>query len=178
MNAAHGGGHGLGLPWLAPIRNSSELRGLCYRSCFGPRTCVRGITNYRNVLGLSIRVSPSHPYNAGSAGLGWGGGRHRENVCTPAEPAPATLRGSTLLFRRFRGHLRRNFFFPFFSVFGCFCYKNFFNMARFLSFLVQHHHKFSAQPEYLVKTYVGAKKSQKKVEGSEGGTKRYMGTSL
>jgi len=80
MNAAHGGGHGLGLPWLAPIRNSSELRGLCYRSCFGPRTCVRGITNYRNVLGLSIRVSPSHPYNAGSAGLGWGGGRHRENV--------------------------------------------------------------------------------------------------
>ena len=30
--------------------------------------------------GLSIRVSPSHPYNAGRAGLGWGGGRHRENV--------------------------------------------------------------------------------------------------
>ena len=44
-------------------------------------------------------------------------------------------------------------------------------MARFLSFLVQHHHKFSAQPEYLVKTYVGAKKSQKKVEGSEGGVR-------
>jgi len=28
----------------------------------------------------------------------------------PAEPAQATLRGSTLLFRRFRGHLRLNFF--------------------------------------------------------------------
>jgi hypothetical protein len=35
MIAAHGGGHGRGLPWLAPIRNSSELRGLCCRSCFG-----------------------------------------------------------------------------------------------------------------------------------------------
>ena len=29
---------------------------------------------------LSIRVSPSHSYNAGRAGLRWGGGRHRENV--------------------------------------------------------------------------------------------------
>ena len=28
-------------------------------------------TIYRNVSGLSIRVSPSHPYNAGRAGLGW-----------------------------------------------------------------------------------------------------------
>ena len=45
MTAAHGGGHGRGLPWLAPIRNSCELRGLCCRSCFGPRTCGRGITN-------------------------------------------------------------------------------------------------------------------------------------
>ena len=45
MIAAHGGGHGLGFPWLAPIRNSCELRGLCCRSCFGPRTCGRGITN-------------------------------------------------------------------------------------------------------------------------------------
>ena len=26
---------------------------------------------HRNVSGLSIRVSPSHPYNAGRAGLGW-----------------------------------------------------------------------------------------------------------
>jgi hypothetical protein len=32
-------------PPLAPIRNSSESRGLCCRSCFGPRTCGRGITN-------------------------------------------------------------------------------------------------------------------------------------
>ena len=36
--------------------------------------CGRGITNYRNLSGLSIRVSPSHPYNAGRAGLGWGSG--------------------------------------------------------------------------------------------------------
>jgi hypothetical protein len=30
--------------------------------------------------GLSIRVSPSHPYNAGKAGPGWGGGWIRGNV--------------------------------------------------------------------------------------------------
>ena len=50
-----------------------ELRGLCRRSYFGPRTCGRGITNIPKCAGLSIRVSPSHPYNAGRAGLGWGG---------------------------------------------------------------------------------------------------------
>ena len=32
-------------PWLTPIRNSSESRGHCRRSYFGPRTCGRGITN-------------------------------------------------------------------------------------------------------------------------------------
>jgi len=60
---AHVGGHGRGLPWLAPIRNSSELRGLYCRSYFGPRTCGRGITNSSKLAGLSIRVSPSHPQN-------------------------------------------------------------------------------------------------------------------
>ena len=73
MIAAHGGGHGRSLPGLDPIRNSCELRGLCCRSYFGPRTCVRGITNIPKCARLSIRVSPSHPYNAGRAGLGWGG---------------------------------------------------------------------------------------------------------
>ena len=74
MIAAHGGGHGRSLPSLAPIRNSSELRGLCCRSCFGPRVCGRGITNSENVSEFSIRVSPSHSYNADRAGLGWVGG--------------------------------------------------------------------------------------------------------
>ena len=82
MTAAHGGGHGLGLPWLAPIRNSCELRGLCCRSFFGPRTFGRGITNIPKCAGLSIRVSPSHPYNAGRAGLGWGGVGALEGICT------------------------------------------------------------------------------------------------
>jgi hypothetical protein len=49
-------------PWLTPIRNSSELRGLCRRSYFGSRICGRGITNASKLAGLSIRVSPSHPY--------------------------------------------------------------------------------------------------------------------
>ena len=35
MTVAHVGGHSWGLPGLAPIRNSSELWGLCCRSCFG-----------------------------------------------------------------------------------------------------------------------------------------------
>ena len=36
----------LRFPWLFPIRNPCELRGLFYRrSYFGPRTCGRGITN-------------------------------------------------------------------------------------------------------------------------------------
>jgi len=82
MTAAHGGGHGRGLPGLAPIRNSSELRGLCCRSCFGPRTCGRSITNSSKRAGLSIRVSPSHPYNAGRAGLGWWSGWLQRNVYT------------------------------------------------------------------------------------------------
>jgi len=44
-----------GLPWLSPIRNSSELRGLCYRSYFGPRMCGRSITIFHR----SVRGSQS-----------------------------------------------------------------------------------------------------------------------
>ena len=47
-------------PWLLPIRNSCELRGLCRHSYFGPRTCGGGETNVIEVSGFSIRVSPSH----------------------------------------------------------------------------------------------------------------------
>ena len=35
----------LRFPWLSPIRNSCELRGLYRRSYFGPRTCGGVITN-------------------------------------------------------------------------------------------------------------------------------------
>jgi hypothetical protein len=35
----------LRFPWLAPIRNPFELRGLCCRSYFGPRTCGRSINH-------------------------------------------------------------------------------------------------------------------------------------
>jgi hypothetical protein len=98
MIAAHGGGHDRGLPWLAPIRNSCELRVLCCRSCFGSRTCVRGITNSSRCAGFSIRVSPSHPYNAGSAGLGWGGAMQAgQDSClmiqpqSPRRPRPSQL---------------------------------------------------------------------------------------
>ena len=50
MNATHVGGHCLGLPWLGAIQNSSKLRGLCCRSCFGPRMCDRGITNIQKTF--------------------------------------------------------------------------------------------------------------------------------
>ena len=61
MNAAHGGGHGRGLPGFAPIRNSSELRGLCCRSCFGPRTCGRSITNSSKRVGALNQGFPFSP---------------------------------------------------------------------------------------------------------------------
>ena len=61
MTAAHGGGHGRGLPWLAPIRNSCELRGLCCRSCFGPRTCGRGITTIPKRFGALNQGFPFSP---------------------------------------------------------------------------------------------------------------------
>ena len=48
----------LKFPWLFPILNPYELRGLCSRSHFGPRTCGGGVTNVIEVSGLSIRVSP------------------------------------------------------------------------------------------------------------------------
>ena len=36
----------LRVPWLFPIRNPFELRGLCRRSYFGPRTCGRSINHF------------------------------------------------------------------------------------------------------------------------------------
>ena len=41
----------LRFPWLTPIRNSFELRGLHRRPYFGPRTCGGGITNVIEVGG-------------------------------------------------------------------------------------------------------------------------------
>jgi hypothetical protein len=72
--AAHVGGHGRGLPCsmivlllflqkqnLSPILNSSESRGLCCRSCFGPRTCGRGITNILKRFGALTQGFPFSP---------------------------------------------------------------------------------------------------------------------
>jgi hypothetical protein len=38
-------------PWLTAILNSSQLRGLCCRSYFGPRTCGGSITIFIEVCG-------------------------------------------------------------------------------------------------------------------------------
>jgi len=63
MAAGHVGCHCIGFPWLFPIRNPCELRGLYRRSYFGPRTCGRSINHFSSKCsGFSIRVSPSHPY--------------------------------------------------------------------------------------------------------------------
>jgi len=74
--------------------------------------------------GLSIRVSPSNPYNAGSAGLGWGGGRHRENVYAACRGyvvvlvvgkvwriVPCVYKIYTLGRFQFHGVLRKNLFY-------------------------------------------------------------------
>ena len=45
----------LRFPWLFPIRNPCELRGLYRRSYFGPRTCGRSINHFH----LSVRDSQS-----------------------------------------------------------------------------------------------------------------------
>ena len=50
-----------GLPWLSPIRNSSELRGLCYRSYFRPRMCGRSITMLIKVSGDLNQGFPFSP---------------------------------------------------------------------------------------------------------------------
>jgi len=65
----------LRFPWLSPIRNSFELRGLCSRSYFGPRTC--------NVIEVAIRVSSSHPYNAGIQDSDGGGRCPRNHLHGP-----------------------------------------------------------------------------------------------
>ena len=66
MVAAHGRGHGRGLPrsllsGTLPSHGASAVA----------RVSDRGRVAEVNVSELSIRVSPSHSYNADSAGLGW-----------------------------------------------------------------------------------------------------------
>jgi hypothetical protein len=70
MAAGHVGCHCAGFPgpWLFPIRNPCELRGLYCRSYFGPRTCGGGITNVIEVggaLNQGFPFSPLLPYFRG-----------------------------------------------------------------------------------------------------------------
>jgi len=74
MIVAHVGGHGWGFPGLAPIRNSCELRVLCCRSYFGPRTCVRGITIFIEVCGALNQGFPFSPLQCRQDRARMGGG--------------------------------------------------------------------------------------------------------
>ena len=47
-------------PRLFPIRNPCELRGLCRRSYFGPRTCGRNITI---VIEVGRALNPGFPFS-------------------------------------------------------------------------------------------------------------------
>ena len=49
-------------PLLLPIRNSCELRGLCRRSYFGPRTCGGNITNVMEVIVIRV-LNPGFPFS-------------------------------------------------------------------------------------------------------------------
>jgi hypothetical protein len=71
MVAAHVGGHGKGFPVLSYpelFRVTGPLLSLVLRT----EDVWQRYNQYtKSVSGLSIRVSPSHSYNAGRAGLGW-----------------------------------------------------------------------------------------------------------
>jgi hypothetical protein len=68
-------------PPLDPIRNPSESRGLFCRSCFGPRTCVRGVTNSSKQLSSQSEIPLLTPtMQAGQDSDGWVGGF--EEMCT------------------------------------------------------------------------------------------------
>jgi len=59
---------------ISPILNSLESRGLCCRSCFGPRTCVRGITNSSKRQGSESGfplLTPTMQAGQDSDGGGW-----------------------------------------------------------------------------------------------------------
>ena len=59
---------------FSPIRNSSESRGLCCRSCFGPRTCGRGITNSSKRFGALNQGFPFSPLQCRQGRVRMGGG--------------------------------------------------------------------------------------------------------
>ena len=67
---------------LSPIRNSSESRlSGCCRSCFGPRTCDRGISNSSKRQGSQSGFPLLAPtMQAGQDSDGWVGGF--EEMCT------------------------------------------------------------------------------------------------
>jgi hypothetical protein len=64
-NIAHVGCHGK-VSKLFPIRNPCELRVLCRRSYFGPRTCGGGITNVIEVIRVLNPGCPFSPLNVHS----------------------------------------------------------------------------------------------------------------
>jgi hypothetical protein len=51
----------LRFPWLSPLQNPCELRGLYRHSYFGPRTCGGGITNVIEVSGALNQGFPFSP---------------------------------------------------------------------------------------------------------------------
>ena len=71
MNAAHVGGHGKGFPDLS-YPELFGVTGPLLSLVFQTEDVCQRYNQFIETTGLSIRVSPFHPYNAGRAGLGWG----------------------------------------------------------------------------------------------------------
>jgi hypothetical protein len=68
---------------VSPARSYPELfrvTGPLLSLVFRTEDVWQRCNQFIETAGLSIRVSPSHPYNAGKAGPGWGGGWIRGNV--------------------------------------------------------------------------------------------------
>ena len=78
----------LRFPWLFPIRNPSELRGLHRRSYFGPRTCVGGITNVIEVSGALNQGFPFSPIEGGVMRMSHFISQTLWNTMRAADPCP------------------------------------------------------------------------------------------
>ena len=101
MNACHGGGHSKGFPALSYpgfFRVTGPLLSLVFRT----EDVWQRRNQFIEMAECLIRVSPSHSYNAGRAGLGWVGGWLRGNVYAASSDCVVVLAlGDLVAWRHF-----------------------------------------------------------------------------
>ena len=125
MIAAHGGGHGRGLPF-APIRNSSELRGLCCRSCFEPRTCGKSIAISSKRFGALNQGFPFSLLQCRQGRTRMGGWEAQRKCVHAGGAGPSNLTRFHPTFSAFSRPFAAKFFFPVFFSFRLFLLQKLF----------------------------------------------------